>query len=195
MRHWINLIEGHQRFSYLGNCTNSHVASGLEDMMDSAEEISYEEMLSVLGKQELSHHFPQFDWSSRPRDLTMKNDYAVSYYKSTFRGKPCYYIRESGIEYIFVDENYEIREPKTKKSLGVAVSADGQTGRLIDISAPIFYLIPHGKNTVELTQSSAASKDSAQKVIEWLLGNNIATVIEDDEEKPVGEVIDWLKTI
>lgn len=35
------------------------------------------------------------------RGLHMKDDQKVRYYKSTFRGKPCYYFVWSAVEYIF----------------------------------------------------------------------------------------------
>lgn len=35
------------------------------------------------------------------RGLHMKADYCVSWYRSTWRGKPCYYMDHSRIEHIF----------------------------------------------------------------------------------------------
>lgn len=37
-----------------------------------------------------------------PRGLTLKKDWAVSYHKSTFLKMPCYYVRWSAIEFIWV---------------------------------------------------------------------------------------------
>jgi len=34
----------------------------------------------------------------------IKDDWAVSFCKSKYKGKPCYYIVHSGIEYIFLKE-------------------------------------------------------------------------------------------
>jgi hypothetical protein len=36
------------------------------------------------------------------RDLQLRNDRHVRYYRSTFDGQPCYYAQHSAIEYIFV---------------------------------------------------------------------------------------------
>lgn len=33
--------------------------------------------------------------------LTIGRDWAVAYYKSVYRGKPCYFVRHSAIEHIF----------------------------------------------------------------------------------------------
>lgn len=37
--------------------------------------------------------------------LTLKDDWSVSYHKSTFKGKQCYYMTHSAIEFIFLNEN------------------------------------------------------------------------------------------
>jgi hypothetical protein len=37
--------------------------------------------------------------------LTLNRDWSVSYWKSKYRGKPCYYIDHSSIEYIWILEN------------------------------------------------------------------------------------------
>ncbi len=36
------------------------------------------------------------------KGLTLAQDYHVGYYKSTYGGKPCYFIRHSAIEHIWV---------------------------------------------------------------------------------------------
>lgn len=35
------------------------------------------------------------------RGLHLKDDWAVSYHKSVYSGRPCYFIRHSAIEYIW----------------------------------------------------------------------------------------------
>ncbi len=37
----------------------------------------------------------------RGNALRLSNDWHVSFHKSVFNGKPCYYLRWSGIEYVF----------------------------------------------------------------------------------------------
>lgn len=39
---------------------------------------------------------------SKRRGLTMAGDYAISYHRSIYRGERCYFIRWSGIEFIWV---------------------------------------------------------------------------------------------
>jgi hypothetical protein len=38
---------------------------------------------------------------SRNQGLRIANDYHVAYFKSRFKGRPCYFMVHSGIEYIF----------------------------------------------------------------------------------------------
>lgn len=40
--------------------------------------------------------------TDKRRGLTLANDWHVRYYKSRYKGKPCYFIRHSAIEYIWV---------------------------------------------------------------------------------------------
>ena len=37
-----------------------------------------------------------------PRSLTLKRDWAVSFYKSKILGNPCYFLRWSAIEFIWI---------------------------------------------------------------------------------------------
>jgi hypothetical protein len=38
--------------------------------------------------------------------LTIGHDWAVSYYRSIYRGEPCYFVRHSAIEYIWTPGGY-----------------------------------------------------------------------------------------
>lgn len=98
-----------QPYRYVGNCTNEHCADHLEDMMDNAREVSYATLAKAVGVDLLQEVFPSYDWNRRPRGLTLRKDWAVSYYKSTYDGVPCYYVDHSAIEYIFVPSSYRSR--------------------------------------------------------------------------------------
>ena len=43
----------------------------------------------------------KYDTGSERGGLRLKDDWHVGYFKSTYDGKPCYYIDHSRIEYIF----------------------------------------------------------------------------------------------
>lgn len=75
----------------------------LNDMIEQARQVSYRTAQRAIGHDALASTFPDYDWSRRPRDLTMKRDWHVAYFRSEFRGKPVVYVVHSAIEYIFGD--------------------------------------------------------------------------------------------
>ncbi len=72
-------------------------------MVDSEREVSYSTMLRRCpGLLELAD---QLGYDRRcDQGLTLRNDWHVSYHKSRYDGKPCYYLQWSGIEHIFMEE-------------------------------------------------------------------------------------------
>lgn len=91
-------------FSYETNCT---VASPgpIQHMIDRAVDVSYDTLARRVGTQELAEVFPDYTWGRWGEDngLRMREDWAVSYYRSVYRGLPCYFVVHSGIEYVFVE--------------------------------------------------------------------------------------------
>ena len=84
------------------NCVNS-TAEKIDDMIDQARDITYKTFISHIEKGELSDLFPFYVWGpGRAKGLRLKNDCAVSYYKSKYEGQECVYINHSAIEYIFI---------------------------------------------------------------------------------------------
>jgi hypothetical protein len=73
-------------------------------MVDAAIDVTYRTMLK---------HCPGLlDWAESlgyvrypSQGLTLKNDWHVSYHRSKYRGRRCYYVRHSSIEYIFVESS------------------------------------------------------------------------------------------
>ncbi|MFK5981497.1 MAG: hypothetical protein QM499_01185 [Flavobacteriaceae bacterium] len=86
---------------YLTNCIASTVEL-LEPMIEQAQEIEYDELLSHVSQEELNNVFPFYIGIEDV--LTLENDYAVSYYKSFFDGQKCVYVEHSAIEYIFINK-------------------------------------------------------------------------------------------
>lgn len=90
---------------FVTTCVN---ASGddITAMNDAAKEITYDRMRRIVGQpfvdlqKQLNYDVP----GTRGRDrigLTMRGDWAVSYHRSTYQGKPCLFFRWSHIEHIF----------------------------------------------------------------------------------------------
>jgi hypothetical protein len=94
-------------YRYITNCISAR-ARDIEAMTDCAREITYDTLIKHVGIKEVSSVYPfdQYDWGSGKQNaLRLKGDFMVAYWKSTYRGKPCYYIEHSRIEYIFVQDN------------------------------------------------------------------------------------------
>ena len=88
---------------YLTCCVNS-TARKIDAMTEAGREITY---------QTFRGHVPDVDrWAvqhgydrpecRQPGGLKLQHDYAVSFYESTYDGESCYYLRWSGIEFIWV---------------------------------------------------------------------------------------------
>lgn len=73
----------------------------IHPMVEEAREITYRTFFKHVRRDLVAPVFPAYDWRRRPRDLTLKRDWHVSYHKSRFGGRTCYYIRHSAIEYVF----------------------------------------------------------------------------------------------
>ena len=87
------------KYQFITSCVNS-TAELIDNMVDSAIDITYRTFIQYVDIQELSEMFG-YVMNSR-NGLTLKKDWAVSYHRSTYDGQPCYYLRHSAIEYIFV---------------------------------------------------------------------------------------------
>lgn len=95
------------RFVYSHSCVDMN---GLHDaarilgrMTDAAVKVTYQTMLrncKDLDKWAAAHCYEK----DARKGLTLRNDWHVAYYRSKFRGKRCYYIRHSAIEYIWLEE-------------------------------------------------------------------------------------------
>ncbi len=84
---------------YYTNCIGS-TAEAINNMIDRAREITYKTFLKHVDWREVSEMFG-YDLSPK-QGLTLKNDWHIGYYKSVYKGRPCYYLTHSAIEYIFI---------------------------------------------------------------------------------------------
>lgn len=89
---------------YLCSCvdlTQQTDIDGLTKMIEVAQEVKYETMLSRcqgLLDWALKHQYEM----DRRHGLTLRQDWHVSYYKSTILGESCFFLRWSAIEFIWV---------------------------------------------------------------------------------------------
>lgn len=192
MREFMDIVESSPRahYRYVGNCTNSHMAPYLSDMMEQAKQVSYRTLISAVGRSTIAAAFPDFDWSHRPKDLTMANDMNVSYYRSEFDGSPCFYVRESGIEHVFVDINFS---PAMIPIRSFSILSDGTTAE-VGVPRAIF-TVGRSDTTADVSQSTAATKPAAKALGDWLVTNGIESVDENGDVQTVAEYLAWLETV
>jgi hypothetical protein len=94
------------RYSYAGCCIDSD-AESITDMTERERSVSFRTILKHVGIEALARVFPSYDWRGSTHaagGLHMRNDWHVSYHKSWYRGRRCYYVRWSAIEFIFTEE-------------------------------------------------------------------------------------------
>jgi hypothetical protein len=105
MREFMLLVEGYRFFKDCVSHNDSDVGF-LIDMVDSGEEITYEQFMRKVGVEQVKRVFSDYDWRPRSKGLTLKGDYHVRYFKGKYANQTVYYIVHSAIEYIFVDSNF-----------------------------------------------------------------------------------------
>ena len=91
------------KYYFLTTCESAS-ATSIQDMTDRRKEITYATAAKHISTKALQDIFPFYTWGRFGDDngLRMKDDYAVGYYRSWYRGTRCIYIVYSAIEYIFV---------------------------------------------------------------------------------------------
>lgn len=82
------------------NCVHANGAD-IEEMMYDAVEISYDDFKAGVGPRTVQDFASCMGYNS---DFKLEDDYHVSYYEATYRGKPVLVCQHSSIEYIFEDE-------------------------------------------------------------------------------------------
>lgn len=86
------------KMSLVTTCVDS-TAKSITDMVDSSREITCKTFFRHVDRKEVSL---MLGYSlHKLRGLTIRDDYTISYHKSKYRGKPCYYLVWSAIEYVF----------------------------------------------------------------------------------------------
>lgn len=93
------------KLRYRINCTCAN-GSAIADMVDNAREITWDTFIQHVEKQDLIDLFDYYYWRGYNKkkdtiDLKLSEDYAVSFWKSKYKERPCYYLEHSSIEYIF----------------------------------------------------------------------------------------------
>lgn len=88
------------RYTYHTNCINSTYEL-ISALTETASQITYRTFMKHVELDKVLALFPFYERDPR-RGLTVKNDWAIGYYKGVYDGQPCYFMDHSRIEYIFL---------------------------------------------------------------------------------------------
>lgn len=117
-------------YKYWTCCVDLHRIEDVESlqaMVSRAQRVTYRTMLGHC--QGLLDWAVEHGYVVRGQDLRMKNDWHISYHKSVFLGRPCYFLRWSGIEFIWGDTTKK-RLPAVAKLKLAAPPVPGCLSRL-----------------------------------------------------------------
>lgn len=88
-------------YVYLESCIDSD-GDSIRKMVDASTRVSYRTMLENCDLVSWAKLKGYDASASSGRGMTLKSDPRVSYYKSVYRKLPCYFLKWSGIEFIWV---------------------------------------------------------------------------------------------
>ena len=97
---------------YYETCCVNSTAQLINDMTEHAREITWPTFRKHVHWTEVRRTFPFYssqgekhdpETGKPPAPLHIKDDWAVSFWKSRYDGRPCYYVDHSRIEYIFTE--------------------------------------------------------------------------------------------
>ena len=85
------------RFTFTTSCVSAN-GDDINEMKRSARDITRRTFLKHVDPESQKNLEAELGYD---KNLRMANDWHVSYYKGTYRGKPCVYFVWSAIEYVF----------------------------------------------------------------------------------------------
>ena len=107
-------------YHFVTSCVNCDNVPALGEMIDSAVDVTYQEFmrnvpLSAIFDSGIGYIYywtpaqailagVPYEEVARNGSLTLKKDWHVSYHRSTYQGKPCFFMDHSAIEYVFVKD-------------------------------------------------------------------------------------------
>ncbi len=93
-----------RNFVFITDCVSS-TGEKINAMKDKSIDVSYKTFFRHVDWKTVSK---MLGYDLHPsQGLTLKNDWHVSYHKSEYDGRPCYYLVWSAIEYVFCKEKNE----------------------------------------------------------------------------------------
>lgn len=100
----------------------------LTRMIDEARDVSYRTFRRRVPA--VAKLAAEMGYESHPaKGLTIKDDWMVHYAKSTWYGKPCYFLTHSAIEYVFLEETHAV--PKVPEGYHAATCNTRRSSRIV----------------------------------------------------------------
>ncbi len=129
-------------------CVSPKSLEELQFIIDNNREVSYSTFVKKVDKAELQQLKSNFGYANNSRHgLTLKKDWHVSYHKSKLPDNSvCYYLRHSGIEYVFYNEG-------SNKTMNNNVRTMEFIG-LDDWHRPTYKCLENGRLWKDLSQDS-----------------------------------------
>jgi hypothetical protein len=91
-------------YRYVGRCVELD-GQDITDMAEKARKITRETFGANIGRENYLMLSDRLGYTRHhTQGLTLSKDYHVSFYRSAYRGKPCYYMVHSAIEHVFVKD-------------------------------------------------------------------------------------------
>jgi hypothetical protein len=94
---------GFKQYTYEISCVQAD-PDDIDEMVDGAKPVSYKEFVANCAEIEEMATGLGYEAHGSRKGLTLNRDAAVSFFKSTYQGKPCYFMVHSQIDYIWVLE-------------------------------------------------------------------------------------------
>lgn len=90
------------KFCYHTNCIGSNGGS-IRKMVESSKKITFSTFVKNCDSEDIKTLAAYLGYAcGKEKGLHLKDDCMVTYYKSEYNGKTCYYMSQSAIEYIFL---------------------------------------------------------------------------------------------
>lgn len=91
-------------YEYLINCVSAR-GNDIAEMVEKAREITAKTFKKHCNYKEASRMLGYTDENDRPfcPELTLESDYSTAFFKSKYKGTPCYFIEWSGIEHVYTE--------------------------------------------------------------------------------------------
>lgn len=87
-------------YFYIGNCTDLP-GQDISEMVDTAQPIGYSAFVRNVGEEKIKELFPDYNWTRTGTGPRMRNSPYFTYGKGVFQETPVYFVKHSGMEYIF----------------------------------------------------------------------------------------------